>query len=137
MYKQTLPESNTMIIIIIQQVFLTNYTEGNGLLLPGRVPGYSNTAQVSQSVVSGGSTELQWRNVVGEQPPYTTFCRLWLTLLPSIIVIKPLTDLCWTCQQHSQGLQRATVSVLQRSNVLQVQNTIVISYNIQKLLVTE
>ena len=32
---------------------------------------------------------------------YTTFCWLWRSLLPSIIM-KPMSDLCWTCQQTAQ-----------------------------------
>ena len=40
---------------------------------------------------------------------YTTFCRLWNTLLPAIVVMKLISDLCWTCQQHSAGIQRATM----------------------------
>ena len=32
---------------------------------------------------------------------YTTFCSYWRSLLPYIVVGKPMSDLCWTCQQNS------------------------------------
>ena len=38
---------------------------------------------------------------------YTTFCNYWRTLLPHIIVGKPMTDLCWTCQQNSSIILKA------------------------------
>ena len=38
---------------------------------------------------------------------YTTFCSLWRLLLPSVIM-KPMTDLCWTCHQNSTAILRAT-----------------------------
>ena len=45
---------------------------------------------------------------VGIHPvAYTTFCRLWRTLLPSVIM-KPRTDLCWTCHQNSTAILCAT-----------------------------
>ena len=41
---------------------------------------------------------------------YTTFCRLWRVLLPSIIIMKPMSDLCWQCQQNSTAILRAANS---------------------------
>ena len=32
---------------------------------------------------------------------YQTFTSYWHTLLPHIVVGRPLSDLCWTCQQNS------------------------------------
>lgn len=36
-----------------------------------------------------------------------TFYKLWNTYLPRVIPMKPMTDLCWTCQQNSTVLMRA------------------------------
>ena len=44
---------------------------------------------------------------------YTTFCTLWRKLLPTITVMKPMSDLCWVCQQHSTALMRAANSPLE------------------------
>ena len=38
---------------------------------------------------------------------YNTFCTLWRTLVPQILVMKPMTDLCWVCQQNSAAIMRA------------------------------
>ena len=32
---------------------------------------------------------------------YSTFSQLWRALLPSIIILRPMSDLCWQCQQNS------------------------------------
>ena len=33
--------------------------------------------------------------------------KLWRHLVPYFVVTKPMTDLCWTCQQNSSALTRA------------------------------
>lgn len=38
---------------------------------------------------------------------YTAFCDYWHTLLPRIIVMKPRSDLCWTCQKNSAAIIKA------------------------------
>ena len=38
---------------------------------------------------------------------YTTFCRLWQQLTPYLVLMKPMTDLCWECQKNSAAIQRA------------------------------
>ena len=38
---------------------------------------------------------------------YTTFCSFWRKLLPHVRVMKPMSDLCWVCQQNSVALMRA------------------------------
>jgi len=50
---------------------------------------------------------------------YSTFCRLWRNLLPSILVIKPMTDLCWTCQKsNSSIIKSVNCSEQDKSEVL-------------------
>ena len=50
---------------------------------------------------------------------YRTYCRWLKELLPALVIMKPLSDLCWTCQQHSTAVQRATSTVLEKSAALQ------------------
>ena len=38
---------------------------------------------------------------------YTTFCALWKQLTPQIMVMKPMSDLCWVCQENSVALMRS------------------------------
>ena len=37
---------------------------------------------------------------------YSTFCQLWRLLLPSVTVMKPMSDPCWQCQQNSSAILR-------------------------------
>jgi len=39
---------------------------------------------------------------------YKTFCRYWQELLPHIVISKPHSNLCWTCQQNSTAIMKAT-----------------------------
>ena len=38
---------------------------------------------------------------------YSTFTRLWHSLLPSVLIMRPMTDLCWQCQKASTAIQRS------------------------------
>ena len=93
--------------------FLHNLVEETGLLLPGRVPGYSRT-DVKLLPSSTSKREI-WRKYVaaGEATDgvktvgYSCFCSIWTTLVPQIIVMKPMSDLCWQCQQNSSAIMKA------------------------------
>ena len=95
--------------------FLFNYAEQHVLLLPGRVPGYSRTdIQLLPSSMSRRAIWRVYRDAAeGETThpvAYTTFCYLWRTLVPSILVMKPRSDLCWQCQQNSAAIVRTANS---------------------------
>lgn len=98
--------------------FLLNYCEQHGLLLPGRVPGYSSTdvkllpSSKSKRGIWSIYREAAEQNTAVHSVAYSTFCRLWKAQLPYIIIMKPMTDLCWTCQQNSYLYMRATGSDL-------------------------
>ena len=38
---------------------------------------------------------------------YTTFVKYWHELAPHILVMKPMTDLCWICQKNSAAIMKA------------------------------
>jgi len=38
---------------------------------------------------------------------YSTFTALWRQLTPQIQVMKPMSDLCWVCQQNSRAIMKA------------------------------
>ena len=92
--------------------FLLNYAEQNGLLLPGRVPGYSRSdlkllpSSVSKRSIWKVYEEAAMRDSM-RAVAYSTFTNLWRSLLPSIILMKPMTDLCWQCQKGSTAIQRS------------------------------
>ena len=105
--------------------FLYSYAEQHALLLPGRIPGYSCTD--IQLLPSSVSKRAVWRvyheaaegaNTI-HSVAYSTFCYLWRTLVPSIVVMKPRSDLCWQCQQNSTAITRsANLSDSEKSAVL-------------------
>ena len=92
--------------------FLLNYAEQNALL-PGIVPGYSRSdiKLLPSSVLKRGIWKT-YHSAADEESSihavaFTTFCHLWRSLLPSVIIMKPMTDLCWTCHQNSIAILRA------------------------------
>ena len=70
--------------------FLLNYAEQNALLLPGRVPGYrrSDLKLLPSSTSKRGIWNVYYSAATLDSSihaaAYTTFCRLWRTLLPSV-----------------------------------------------------
>ena len=92
--------------------FIHNYAEQHALLLPRRVPGYSRSD--IQLLPSSVSKRAIWRvyhtaaEADGTVHPaaYTTFCYIWRKLVPSIVVMKPRSNLCWQCQQNSTAIVR-------------------------------
>jgi len=90
--------------------FLLSYAEQHALLLPGRIPGY--TRDDLQLLPSSTSKATVWKvyhdaaEAEGTIHPvaYTTFCYLRRTLVPSVVVMKPRSDLCWQCQQNSAAI---------------------------------
>ena len=106
--------------------FLLNYTEQHALLLPGRVPGYSRDDV--KLLPSSTTKRAIWRvyqdAAAGNDSIHTvansTFCQLWRKQLPSIRLMKPMTDLCWTCQQNSSAiLKAANCPERQKSSVVE------------------
>lgn len=93
--------------------FLLSYTEQHALLLPGRVPGYArDDIKLLPSCTSRRDIWKVYREAAEQDPSihaaaYTTFLRLWKRQLPSIITMRPMTDLCWTCQQNIDALKRS------------------------------
>ena len=93
-------------------VFLTNYAEAHAILLPGRIPGFkrcdlqllptqSTKHSIWQSYVKACAT-LTFRLA-----SYRTFCRVWQKYKPRIVITKPKSDLCWTCQRNSMAITTA------------------------------
>ena len=38
---------------------------------------------------------------------YSKFLEIWGNFFPNVVISKPMTDLCMTCQQNTNKLQRA------------------------------
>ena len=87
-------------------------TEANVMILPGRVPGYksSDIQLLPSSTTKRQVWELyqQAASVESMCPvSYSTFTSLWRQLLPHVVVMKPMSDLCWMCQKNSTAITRS------------------------------
>ena len=103
--------------------FILQYSEVNAILLPGRIPGYKRDD--IQLLPSTTTKRAVWRLYQGTAETltlrpvsYTSFCRAWKHFLPQVVVARPMTDLCWTCQQNSTAIIRsANLSEGEKSEV--------------------
>ena len=93
--------------------FILQHAEENAILLPGRIPGYkrddllllpsSTTKREVWELYHRAAGETDAVKAVG----YSLFCSLRTQLTPQVVVTKPMSDLCWTCQQNSTAIMRA------------------------------
>ena len=115
---------NTLPQAIAEDVknFLSNYAEENAVLLPGRIPGFKNEDIV---LLSSSETKMHVWNcfksaceVASKRVvSYTKFIELWKQFHPNLVVAKPMTDLCFTCQQNTSKLLRAETSMCSHPTV--------------------
>ena len=111
---QHLPYNTTPLSDIQQFVqFILRYAEENVVLLPGRIQGSKrdNVQLLPSSTTKHNIWELYHRTALELEGAcavcYSLFCRLWQQLTPQVVVTKPMSDLCWTCQQKSTLIMRA------------------------------
>lgn len=97
--------------------FLSNHMRQHGLVLPGRVPSYSKAdIRLLPSCMFKRSIWRTYKEAGDNTVAYSTFCQLWRDLVPDLVVMKPMSDLCWQCQQHSSALQRCSNRPLQEKS---------------------
>ncbi|XP_065884511.1 uncharacterized protein [Dysidea avara] len=92
--------------------FLQNYAEDNAILLPGRIPGYKRDDL--KLLPSSCNKKCVWEcyktSCITTGIRYaelTTFRKYWCQLAPHIVITKPRSDLCWTCQTNSTLIMKA------------------------------
>lgn len=57
-----------------------------------------------------------------ESVGYSKFCDLWTQLCPFIVIMRPASDLCWTCQKNNnQILKSANLPDVQKAEVVRQQ----------------
>jgi len=111
--KGRLPK-NTCTFEAISEVskFISNYAEEHALVLPGRVPGFKHTdvrllpshmSKASVWRVYSTAMEAQSKSPVG----YSKFVDLWNQLNPHIVIMRPMSDLCFTCQHNNSQTVRS------------------------------
>ena len=83
------------------------------ILLPGRVPGFKrDDIQLLLSAVTKREVWIAYREATAQCEGaavvcYSLFCQLWRQLTPQVVVSKPMSDLCSTCQKNSSLIMRA------------------------------
>ena len=118
--QNTLPQS----AIEAVDTFLSNYVEENAICLPGRIPGFKNDdIKVLSSSESKTSVWRAYDTTCKTADMRAVSCRkflqLWEQFYPNVVVAKPMTDICLTCQQNTSKLQRsANLSDREKSECL-------------------
>ncbi len=93
--------------------FLLNYADQHAIFLPGRIPG-DKSCDLKLLPSSLSKHEI-WKTYADaasstdniHAAAYSTFCKIWRSVLPSILIMKPMTDLCFVCQQNSGAIMKA------------------------------
>ena len=112
--KKRLPSSASPTEAVEQVVkFILNVVEDQALILPGRVPGFKriDVKLLPSNVTKHGL----WRTYAdicvsaGEASVgCSKFCDLWNQLCPFVLIMRPATDLCWTCQKNNNRIHKTT-----------------------------
>ena len=81
-------------------------TDSNAMLLPGRVPGYKDSdVKLLPSITTKRAIWELYLQAAATSTmravAYLAFTQIWCQLLPFIMVMKTMSDLCWVCQQNS------------------------------------
>ena len=107
-----LPSSSSSAETVEQVIkFINNVAEEQALLLPGRVPGFK---RIDVKLLPSNLTKKGlWRRYsdictsMGKvSVGYSKFCDLWNQLCPFILIMRPATDLCWTCQKNNNKIRK-------------------------------
>ena len=92
--------------------FILNVAKEQALLLPGRVPGFKRTdVRLLPSVLTKHSLWKTYTEISASQGQlhvgYSKFCDIWNQLCPFVLIMRPATDLCWTCQKNNNLIQKS------------------------------
>ena len=93
--------------------FILQYAEDHAILLPGQIPGYKrdDLQLLPSSTTKREVWEIYHQAASGcstiKAVCYSLFCSLWKQLTPQVVMTRPMSDLCWTCQQNSTIIMRA------------------------------
>ena len=97
--------------------FIKNFAETHGILLPGRVPGvrdYEKAKLLPSSMSKRYVYSMYKESCDGRVVSESSFKTTWKLYVPHIYIMKPMTDLCWTCRKNSRAVVRTTGSAVER-----------------------
>ena len=94
--------------------FIKNFAETHGILLPGKVPGVRDYEKVKllQSSMSKHYVYSMYKKSCDGR--VVLFKTAWKLHVPHIYIMKPMTDLCWTCRKNSRAVVRTIGSAVER-----------------------
>ena len=106
--KHSLSFNDTQTVV----TFIRNYAEAHAVSLPGRIPGFMNfnIRLLPSCTTKKDVHKLYTEAAAGREICYVTFARVWKSLLPYILISKPATDLCWTCQNNNTLILRCALN---------------------------
>lgn len=92
--------------------FINNFAREHAITLPGRIPGFKRTdikiLPSSETKTSVFRLYEQSAKIAGSQAVgHSKFLQLWNDLVPRVVISKPMTDLCHTCQKNNAKIYRA------------------------------
>ncbi|XP_014674791.1 PREDICTED: uncharacterized protein LOC106814923 [Priapulus caudatus] len=92
--------------------FIVNFSEVHALVLPGRVPGFKRfDIKLLPSMYTKASIWRLYQSAMNAEGyravKVHSFRNLWRSLVPYIVMTKPMTDLCWTCQKNNSRIYRS------------------------------
>lgn len=91
---------------------IMNVAEDQALLLPGRVPGFK---RIDVKLLPSSLTKCKlWKMYHDASAAaghvavgYSKFCDLWKQLCLFIVIMRPASDLCWTCQKNNNQILKS------------------------------
>ena len=92
--------------------FIKNFTETHGILLPGRVLGgrdYEKAKLLPSSMSKCYVYSMYKESCDGRVVSESSFKTARKLYVPHIYIMKPMTDLCWTCRRNSRAVVRILV----------------------------
>ena len=85
------------------KTFVENYTRAHGLPFPGHLP---NAQEKVISDMSKMFVYRKYKEAVSTPVGKSKFLSLWDKLTPHVSVMKPSSDLCFTCQQNNLAIMK-------------------------------
>ena len=126
--KKRIPTSATSPKTIEEVVkFITKVAEDQAFLLPGRVPGFKLiNVKLLPSTLTEHSLWKIYQNLLNStgcnSVGYSKFCDLWKQVCHFVVIMQPVTDLCWTCQRSNNCIPKsANLQDAQKAEVVRAQ----------------
>ena len=121
--------------------FIEGFVEDHGILLPGRIPGYNRSdLKLLPSSITKLAVWERYRDLVSDGARvvgYRSFRNIWRKYLPQVIITKPMTDLCLTCQKNNSLILRSVNKTEEEKSTVRYVNGNYFSYMYNLYLIVD